>query len=53
MEAVVREVKDEFGRPVYGVQAIADFMYRHGELKESLPSWKELVAPPLLNSPST
>jgi len=53
MEAVVREVKDEFGRPVYGVQAIADFMYRHGELKESLPSWKELVVPPLLNSPST
>ena len=53
MEAVVREVKDEFGRPVYGVQAIADFMHRHGELKDSLPSWKELVAPPLLNSPST
>jgi NitT/TauT family transport system substrate-binding protein len=53
IEAVIREVKDEFGRPVYGVQAIADFMRRHGELKESLPSWKELVAPPLLNSPST
>jgi NitT/TauT family transport system substrate-binding protein len=53
MEAVVREVKDEFGRPVYGIQATADFMRRHGELKESLPSWKEIVAPPLLNSPST
>jgi NitT/TauT family transport system substrate-binding protein len=53
MEAVVREVKDEFGRPIYGIQATADFMRRHGELKESLPSWKEIVAPPLLNSPST
>ena len=53
MEAVVREVKDEFGRPVYGIQATADFMRRHGELKESLPSWKEIVAPSLLNSPST
>jgi NitT/TauT family transport system substrate-binding protein len=53
MESVVREVKDEFGRSVYGIQATADFMRRHGELKESLPSWKEIVAPPLLNSPST
>jgi NitT/TauT family transport system substrate-binding protein len=53
MEAVVREVKDEFGSPVYGVQAMADFMVRLGELKMPLQSWKEIAAPPLLSSPST
>jgi NitT/TauT family transport system substrate-binding protein len=53
MEAVIREVRDEFGSPVYGVQAMADFMLRRGELKAPLRSWKEIAAPPLLNSPST
>jgi len=53
MEAIVREVKDEFGSPIYGVQATADFMVRLGELKTPLGSWKEIAAPALLNSPST
>jgi NitT/TauT family transport system substrate-binding protein len=53
MEAVVRDAKDEFGSPVYGVQATADFMERIGELKASLRSWKDIAAPALLNSPST
>jgi NitT/TauT family transport system substrate-binding protein len=53
MEAVVRDVKDEFGSPVYGVQATADFMVRIGELKSSLRSWKDIAAPALLNSPSS
>jgi NitT/TauT family transport system substrate-binding protein len=53
MEAVIRDIKDEFGSAVYGVQATADFMARHGELKTSPRSWKEIVAPALLNSPST
>jgi len=53
IEAVVRDVKDEFGSPVYGVQSFADFMSRHGELKTPPQSWKEIVAPALLNSPST
>ena len=53
IETVVRDVKDEFGSPVYGVQTFADFMNRRGELKMSLQSWKEIVAPALLNSPST
>ena len=52
-EAVIRDIKDEFGSAVYGVQAIADFMGRHGELKAPPQSWKEIVAPSLLNSPST
>jgi NitT/TauT family transport system substrate-binding protein len=53
IEAVLREDKDEFGSPVYGVQAFADFMGKHGELKTPPRSWKEIVAPALLNSPST
>jgi NitT/TauT family transport system substrate-binding protein len=53
MEAVIREIKDEFGSAIYGVQTIADLMGRHGELKAPLRSWKEIVAPALLNSPSS
>jgi NitT/TauT family transport system substrate-binding protein len=53
LEAVLDEIKDEFGSAVYGVQAFADFMGRHGELASPPQSWKEIVAPALLNSPST
>jgi hypothetical protein len=53
MEAVIRDIKDEFGSAIYGVQTIADFMARHGELKTPPHNWKEIVAPALLNSPST
>jgi ABC-type nitrate/sulfonate/bicarbonate transport system substrate-binding protein len=52
METIIREVKDEFGNAIYGVQATADFMVRTGELKASLRSWRDIVAPALLNSPS-
>ena len=53
IETAVRDVKDEFGSPVYGVQTFADFMNRRGDLKPPLQSWKEIVAPAMLNSPST
>jgi NitT/TauT family transport system substrate-binding protein len=53
IEAVLREIKDEFGSAVYGVQVYADFMGRHGELKAPPKSWKDIVAPALLSSPST
>jgi ABC-type nitrate/sulfonate/bicarbonate transport system substrate-binding protein len=53
VEAIIRETKDEFGSPIYGVQATADFMVRIGELKGSLRSWKDIAAPALLSSPST
>jgi len=52
-EAVLREIKDEFGSAVYGVQTFADFMSRHGELKSPPKSWKDIVAPSLQSSPST
>jgi NitT/TauT family transport system substrate-binding protein len=53
VEAVLRENKDQFGSAIEGTQAFADFMGRHGELKAPPQSWKEIVAPSLLNSPST
>jgi NitT/TauT family transport system substrate-binding protein len=53
IEAVLREIKDEFGTGIYGVKAYADFMSQHGELKESPRSWKYIVAPALMNWPRT
>ena len=53
VEAIIRDTKDEFGSPVYGVQATADFMVRIGEVKTPLRSWKEIAAPALFNTPST
>jgi NitT/TauT family transport system substrate-binding protein len=52
MTAVIGDIKDAFGSAVYGVQAMADFMARRGELKAPPKSWKDIVAPALLNSPS-
>ena len=51
--AIIDDIKDEFGSPVHGVQAFADFMSRHGGLKTPPKSWKEIVAPALLNSPGS
>lgn len=53
LEAVLRQNKDAFGSAVQGIQAFADFLGRHGALKTPPQSWKEIVAPPLLKSPST
>jgi len=53
IETVLKEHKDAFGSAVQGVQAFADFMSRHGELQTPPRSWKEIVAPSLLNSPSS
>ncbi len=53
LAAVLGDIKDEFGSTLRGVAAFADFMGRHGELKTPPQSWKEIVAPALLNSPNT
>jgi NitT/TauT family transport system substrate-binding protein len=53
IEAVLRQHMDEFGGAVAGIGAFAEFMARHGALKKSLQSWKDVVAPALLHSPST
>lgn len=51
--AVIGDIKDEFGSPVYGVQTMAEFLSRRGELKASPKSWKDVVAPALLRSSSS
>ncbi len=53
MAGVIGDIKDEFGSAVYGVQAMADFMARHGQLKVPPKSWKDVVAPALLSSSSS
>jgi NitT/TauT family transport system substrate-binding protein len=50
VEAVIRDIKDEFGSAVYGIKTVADFMGRHGELQAVPQSWKDVVAPALANS---
>lgn len=52
MEAVIRDIKDEFGSTVYGVKTMADFMGRHGELATVPQSFKDVAAPALANTPS-
>ncbi len=53
IEAVLRQNKDEFGSAVAGIGAFAAFMARRGALTAPLQSWKDVVAPALLHSPST
>jgi len=52
VEAIIGEIKDEFGSAVYGIEAFAAFMSRRGQLQAPPASWKEIVAPALVNSPS-
>lgn len=51
--AVLKDNKDEFGSTVHGIEAFADFMARHGELKAPPKSWQDVVAPVLLHSQSS
>jgi NitT/TauT family transport system substrate-binding protein len=51
--AVIGDIKDEFGSAVYGVQTMAEFLNRHGELKAPPRSWKDVVAPALLDTSSS
>ena len=53
LAGVLAGLKDEFASAVRGIATFADFMGRHGELKSPPASWKEIVAPALLNSPSS
>jgi sulfonate transport system substrate-binding protein len=51
--AVLKDHKDEFGSAVHGIETFAAFMARHDELKAPPKSWQDVVAPALLNSPSS
>jgi len=53
LAVILADIKDEFGSTVHGVAAFAEFMNRHGELKEPPQSWKEIVVPALLDAPNS
>ena len=47
VEAILRDLKDDFGSAVHGVEATAAVMSRDGRLKNAPASWKDVVAPAL------
>jgi NitT/TauT family transport system substrate-binding protein len=53
LEAVLQDLKDDFGGEVHGIEAYAGFMGRHGKLKEPPKSWKEVVTPQLAAMPGS
>jgi len=52
MEAVIRQIRDEFGSGVYGVKMMADFMARHDALTTAPQSFKDVSSAALANTPS-
>jgi len=53
LEAVLHDLKDDFGSEVHGIEAYAGFMGRHGKLKEPPKSWKDVVIPQLAAMPGS
>lgn len=47
VEAVLRDLKDEFGSGVFGVAAASNTLSQSGRLKNAPASWKDVVAPVL------
>jgi NitT/TauT family transport system substrate-binding protein len=53
VEAVLRDLKDEFGSGVYGVSATAALMNREGKLNGAVANWKDVVAPVIAAGPGS
>ncbi len=53
VEAILRDLKDEFGSGIYGVTATATFLARDGKLKNAVWNWKDVVAPALAAGPGS
>jgi NitT/TauT family transport system substrate-binding protein len=53
LETILRELKDDFGSEVHGIEAYAGFMGRDGKLKEPPKSWKDVVIPQLAAMPGS
>jgi NitT/TauT family transport system substrate-binding protein len=53
LDAVLRELKDDFGAQVHGIEAYARFMARQGTLKDPPKSWKDIVAQPVARLPGS
>jgi len=45
VEGILRDLKDDFGSGVFGVEATATYLRRDNRLKDGLSSWKDVVAP--------
>lgn len=45
VEAILRELKDEFGSGVFGIEAMAGYLRKDNRLKDAFWSWKDVVAP--------
>jgi NitT/TauT family transport system substrate-binding protein len=52
VEAILKELKDDFGVSVHGVGASARFMEKIGQLKNPPASWKDAFVPSLHNTAS-
>lgn len=53
VEAVLRDLKDEFGSGVYGVSVTAALMNREGKLNGAVANWKDVVAPAIADGPGS
>jgi NitT/TauT family transport system substrate-binding protein len=53
LETILKELKDDFGNSVQGVQTYADFMEKLGQLKDPPKSWKDVVTPSIANTSSS
>jgi len=53
VEAILKDLKDDFGKSVQGVQSYADFMGKLGQLKNPPKSWKDVVTPSIASTPSS
>lgn len=47
VEGILRDLKDDFGSGVFGVEATATYLRRDSRLKNGVSSWKDVVAPAL------
>jgi NitT/TauT family transport system substrate-binding protein len=45
VEGVLRDLKDDFGSGVFGIEATASWLRRDNRLKDAFWSWKDVVAP--------
>lgn len=45
VEGILRDLKDDFGSGVFGIEGTATYLRRDNRLKEGIWSWKDVVAP--------
>jgi NitT/TauT family transport system substrate-binding protein len=45
VEGILRDLKDDFGSGVYGIEGTATYLRRDNRLKDGVSSWKDVVAP--------